>query len=255
MLRKFASQSFNPKDFSVGLMQEMLITLCRFGFSPEMAKKIASTETGMAKKVCGLFLEYTKDEVLVAMKKAWEIFYLSHFSLSLDLSNLVIPECPGVGWRLLVIARDVTLDFILHECRNTFNVQTPNFEFLPDLVISERRNKNFISYAVWVKDIENSNEDKNLARFCAADIEAKGLATETLEERLIHEFVFFKEKGRHLDVSSITLCAGSRRRGVQSSLQDVWSVHWNKEKEQLEIGLFGPHRVDGNLCARRVICD
>lgn len=251
MLSKFASQSFSPKDFSVGLTQEMLITLCRFGFSPEMAKKIANTETGMAKKVCGLFLEYTKDEVLIALKKAWEIFYLSHFSLSLDLSNLIIPECPGAGWRLLVIARDATLDFILHECRNMFNVQTPDFGYLPDLVISERRNKNFISYAVWVRDIESSNEDKNLVKFCANDIEAKGLATETLEERLIHELVFFKEKGRHLDVSSITLCAGSRRRGKQSSLQDVLSVHWNKD--QLEIGLFGPHRVDRNLCARRVV--
>ena len=254
MLKELASQSFSPKDFSVGLMQEMLITLCRFGFSPEVAKKIANAETGAAQKVCNLFLDYTSDEILSSLKKGWEIFYLSHFNLSLDLSDLVIPVCPGVGWRLLVIARDVTLDFIFQECKNIFNVQTSNpEEHLPDIVVSERRNKKSIFYAIWVKDIENSNEDKNLSKFCAADIEAKGLATETLEDRLIHELVFFQEKRKHLDISSITLCASSRRKGVRPSLQNVWSVHWSNKEGQLEIGLFDPYRVDQNLCARRVI--
>ena len=74
MLKELASQSFSPKDFSVGLMQEMLITLCRFGFSPEVAKKIANAETGAAQKVCNLFLDYTSDEILSSLKKSWEIF-------------------------------------------------------------------------------------------------------------------------------------------------------------------------------------
>ena len=256
MSQKFASQTFGPKDFSVGLTQEMLITLCRFGFSPEIAKKIVNTETGAAKKICNLFFDNTKDNIFFAMKRDWEDFYLSRFGLPLDLSNLVIPQYPGDGWRLLVIARDATLDFILYECRNLFNVKAPKFdEYLPNLVISERRNKYFLSYAsyaVWVKDIKDSNEDTDLADLCVNDIDAQGIATENLEERLIHEIVFFKEKGEHLDTSSITLCAGSRRRGKRLFSQDVWSVCWDNKADQLEIGLFAAHRTDKKLCVRRV---
>jgi hypothetical protein len=53
---KIAGQKkFGLGDFSVGLVQEMLVNLCRFGFSPDMVKKIADIKSGMAEKIVNIF--------------------------------------------------------------------------------------------------------------------------------------------------------------------------------------------------------
>lgn len=50
-MSNIVSPRFGPKDFSSGLVHEMLITLGKYGFSPVLAKKIADQKTGMAKKL------------------------------------------------------------------------------------------------------------------------------------------------------------------------------------------------------------
>jgi hypothetical protein len=72
---------------------------------------------------------------------------------------------------------------------------------------NERDTKNG-PYAIWVKD--NVEADEELKNLSATDIKEKGIATETLADRLIHELKFFTETGEHLDVKNMTLCAGSR---------------------------------------------
>lgn len=47
---------FGPGDFSVGLVNEALAMLSKFGFSPEMLKRIVDLKSGMAEKVVRLFL-------------------------------------------------------------------------------------------------------------------------------------------------------------------------------------------------------
>ncbi|HRY76966.1 MAG TPA: hypothetical protein P5524_02290 [Candidatus Paceibacterota bacterium] len=46
---------FGPGDFSVGLVHEALAILSKFGFAPEMLKRIADLKSGMAEKVVNLF--------------------------------------------------------------------------------------------------------------------------------------------------------------------------------------------------------
>ena len=47
---------FGPGDFSVGLVHEALAILGKFGFAPEMLKRIADSKSGMAEMVVKLFL-------------------------------------------------------------------------------------------------------------------------------------------------------------------------------------------------------
>ena len=67
-------------------------------------------------------------------------------------------------------------------------------------------------YAVWVRDrpeADEENQDRPATGFEQTDCE-------TVEERLIHEGLYFQQHGRHLDEVNVTLCAGSRSRGGSS---------------------------------------
>lgn len=68
----------------------------------------------------------------------------------------------------------------------------------------------------------------------------------TLRERLIFEKMWFEEKGTHLDVDNITLCAGSRYAGG-----DVPRVRWGGD--ELVVGWADPGDRDGFLRARAVV--
>jgi len=52
---KIVRHIYGPKDFSVGQVQEMLITLGKCGFTPEMANIIANAKSGKADEVINLF--------------------------------------------------------------------------------------------------------------------------------------------------------------------------------------------------------
>ena len=54
-MESIASRVYKPSDFSVGQIHEMLITLGRGGFSPEMAAEVANAKSGKADGVIGLF--------------------------------------------------------------------------------------------------------------------------------------------------------------------------------------------------------
>lgn len=63
-------------------------------------------------------------------------------------------------------------------------------------------------YAIWVRDRQEADEE--LQNKSADDIQREGLNTETLKERILHEWCHFEETGKHLDEKNWTICAGSR---------------------------------------------
>lgn len=137
----------------------------------------------------------------------WEHFYLKHFDVTYDFASLTMPVRPGDDWRLLVIG-EIPLGEIYAKCKEFFPCwcwTDDNFDTI--VTWNERDTKNG-PYAIWVKD--NVEADEELKNLSATDIREKGLATETLTERLIHELTFFTETGEHLDLKNTTLCAGSR---------------------------------------------
>ncbi len=115
-----------------------------------------------------------------------------------------------------------------------------------DCAVTENERKPKESYLIWVRDREEADEElKNLS---ANDIKRKKLTTQTLLERMIHGRKFFKETGRHLDISTRTLCAGSR---FQDS--DVPGVDWYGCYSKVRVGDDGPGDSGDDLRSRQVV--
>jgi len=73
---------YGPKDFSMGLIQEMIITLGKKGFSPEMAKEAANAKSGKADEIVGLFgIESWLQEILERERQ----YHLDFFDQEFDL--------------------------------------------------------------------------------------------------------------------------------------------------------------------------
>jgi hypothetical protein len=137
----------------------------------------------------------------------WEQFYLKHFQKAYDFSQMVISDCPGENWRLLIIV-DLLLEQLYAKMKELFPCWRWTNDDFDKFVNWNERDAKKGAYAIWVKDgVEADEEYKNHS---ANKIKEIGIATETLGERFIHEIKFFDETGKHLDVKNVTLCAGSR---------------------------------------------
>jgi len=136
----------------------------------------------------------------------WQNFYRKHFGGHCDYSNVCIPEKPEGAWRLLII-ENLSLEGIYARCRELFSCWRWTSDNLDEKVTWNQRDAKNGAYAIWVRDVEEA--DENLKSLSAKDIEEKGIATETLAERIVHELKFFDETGKHLDIQNVTLCAGS----------------------------------------------
>ncbi|KKP98189.1 MAG: hypothetical protein US25_C0006G0002 [Candidatus Moranbacteria bacterium GW2011_GWE1_36_7] len=138
----------------------------------------------------------------------WQDFYRKTFGGFCDYSNVRIPEKPEGEWRLLII-EDLSLEQLYAKCKELFPCWRWTNDDLDKKVTWNERNAKDGVRAIWVKDVQEA--DENLKNLSADDIQEKGVKTETLAERLIHELKFFNETGNHLDIKNVTLCAGSRR--------------------------------------------
>ena len=220
MLKKLVSRVFGPKDFSVGLIQEMLVTLCKVGFTPDVAKEITNVKTGKAKQIMDLFGSVSPH--FRDLRRAWEKFYQRFSNLTLDFSGIRIPECPGRGWRLLIIAQGITPEQVFQVCSKQFKTWKYTDRSLDEVVTQNERTTE-TSYAIWVKDFQEADEihkDKS-----ADTVKEEGLLTETLTERFIHELARWNDTSNHLDIRNITLCSGSRYLDG-----DVPSVYWYDDR-------------------------
>ena len=139
----------------------------------------------------------------------WEKFYKDNFNLTVDFSGVRIPKCPGIGWRLLIIAQGLSPERVYQISKQVFGKAWKYYgASLDDVVTKNERFNQDSSYAIWVKDGQEADEvHKNKS---AIQVEKEKLFTETCLERLIHGLKFFRETGKHLDVKTITLCSGSR---------------------------------------------
>jgi hypothetical protein len=179
----------------------------------------------------------------------WQLFYQKYFEMSLDFSDVHIPEKPEGEWRLLIIP-----NLSLKNIRGKFSEY---FEFCwvcsdeNTVSFNERDAKNG-AYAIWVEDMIEVNEDRK--NFSNKEIKGKKIATETLAERLIHGFKFFDETGKHLDMKkySRTLCAGSRY--SNGCIPTVISrKHYDKPSYFVNVGYAREGSAAKGLSYRRVV--
>ena len=218
--------------------------------SHDAAQKLIGKKKRIAKGVRGVLLE--REDSLIATNYAkeildWQNFYERVFNLNIDLGANVIPARPEQGkWRLLFIA-NISLEDLYAKCNKLFNCWRWTESNFDQIVTQNERAVRFNSgYAIWVKDEVEADEDlKNLS---ANDIKGKGIATETLAERLIHELKFFDETGKHLDIDNVTLCSGSRYGDG-----DVPSVYWDSYDGRMSVRRYSPGNAYGLLRSRQVV--
>ncbi|MBI2465630.1 MAG: hypothetical protein HYV66_00115 [Candidatus Sungbacteria bacterium] len=172
-------------------------------------------------------------------------FYPKFFGLNPDLSTVRIPLQRPDFTRLLIIAQGLTPNRVYEACQKHF----PCWRYTGDLDSAldwdqEERDPRTATYAIWVKNTPEA--DDNLKNLSAIQIKARGLTTETLTERLLHELMYWSETGQHLDSNTITLCSGSRHQDGS-----VPRVRWRWDK--FGVDWYGPRNADGGLRARAVV--
>ena len=226
---KITSQKYGPSDFSVGLAQEMLITLGKVGFSPEMAKDIVNAKSGKAAKVVELFNNNQYSDLALD----WQNFYRDLFGIQLDFSNLQIPNKKEGFDRLIIVAEGMTSQRLYDKCEELFPCWKWTDRSLDEVVTSDRTAKNQ-AYPIWIRDrVEADEELKSFSADCLKNQNISGI---TLEERLVYELKYFKETRKHLDIENVTLCAGSR-----CGDGNVPDVRWGEDyDDELGVGWCDP---------------
>ena len=140
--------------------------------------------------------------------KQWQEFYQETFQITPDFSKLEIPEKREGFDKLLIIAKGMTPQKLFEKCKEFFpsNISTKDNDL--DKVITSDRNTKKESYAIWVRDCIEA-DDQKLEDLSVDEIKKQGLVTETLEERLIQELEYFFRTKDHLDKERVNLCVGS----------------------------------------------
>lgn len=149
-----------------------------------------------------------------AQRTYWEGMYLTHFGTEADFSEVVIPEKPQFGkWRLIFILKGLTMNHAAALYRKILVAHDPQWklwQYADDLDVAIVRNirTSAESYAIWVRDEQEADEEFRGQTTCQVDPDQ--LIGITVLERLVFGIVHLIETKQHLDVKGITLCSGSR---------------------------------------------
>lgn len=139
----------------------------------------------------------------------WQRFYKEHFSFDVDFSKVGIPQRPKGNYRLLFIAKGMTMNTAFTRCKKLF----ATWQYADDLDAAITQNARTASenYAVWVLDEVEPDKQYRGKSTRQADPDMKlGI---TVLERIIFEIKYFSETGKHLDIKGVTFCSGSRYAG------------------------------------------
>ena len=189
-----------------------------------------------------LFLKRQDPFAITNIPGEWQEFYRKYFRMSVDFSEVAIPEDPGGFERVIFIPKGLTYADIVKVLKKKFKVYFYTEKLDKDIKDDVRTSKQ--SYAVRFRErVEADKEWKNTS---ANQLKEKGINSITLMERLILELKYFDETGKHLDIDNITLCAGSRRSdGV------VPFVFW--DDDELRVYWFVPGHAISNLRVREAV--
>src|SRR3989344_2224068 len=151
--------------------------------------------------------------------------------ITLDPSQVKIPERKSGFDRLIVVSKGMTPQKAFDLCTARFGGKTRKYtsESLNSVVPTSDRTADKGPYAVWVRDLQEADEElKNLS---ATMLTEQSIAGITLTERLLLEIAYHQETKQHLDTGNWTLCSGSRYSGggVPDVLwgDDELEVLWN----------------------------
>lgn len=178
-------------------------------------------------------------------------FYRDVFSVDPGIDGVVIPpDRPGFEW-IVVATPVVPTNEIVRTHQKLWNFWSCYGKDLETEIPTNERTYANGAYAIRVRP--RIEADEELMSKSALDIQQMRIATTTCDERLRlelwHAWKTGKgnpKRGKHLDVSNVTLCSGSRRSGGV-----VPGVDWLGGK--LLVGWYLPSDASSLLRAREVV--
>ncbi len=147
-----------------------------------------------------------EDKEYLSEKKDWQKFYKNQFNWKVDFSQVVIPEKTEGDWRLIFIARNMTMNFAFNKASKLF--PTRKYAENLDKIVTQNIRNTQNSYAIWVKD--GAEPDQKFLGQSTKKADFDMTLGITLLERIILEMKYFLETDNHLDIKGLTFCSGSR---------------------------------------------
>ena len=191
-----------------------------------------------------LFLQRQNPFAISNIQSEWQEFYRKHFRLEVDFSDVQIPDYLGGFDRVIFIPKGLKLNDVVKTMKKCFPVWSYTDDLDKDVTENVRISDR--NYAIRIRErVETDEELKNLS---ANQLKQQGVNCMTLLERLVLELKYWSETGQHLDVSNVTLCAGSRLRNGY-----VPSVDWSADDSKLHIYWCNPDVADDHLRARQSV--
>ena len=176
------------------------------GLSFEQVQYLLNKKSVLKKKLASTF-EVPAD-IYAGLRVEWERFYLDHFRIAVDFSEVHIPEKPNEGlWRPIFVAQGLSLNSTLAVMRDVFPKVWTYSEDL-DANVPTNTRTSAQSYVVWVRD--GVEPDQEFLGKSTREADMDGKVGVTFLERLVFGVKLFVEKKEHLDVRGITLCTASR---------------------------------------------
>jgi len=190
------------------------------------------------------FLENRNPFAITNIREEWQEFYRKYFRITVDFSDVIIPEDPGGFPRVIFIPEGLTFATVIKALREKFKVSLYTEDLDKDVTENIRIPDK--SYAIRVHGRQEADEEwKDTS---ASQLKEQNVNCVTLMERLVDEPKWFDETGEHMDIDNWTLCAGSR-----SSDGVVPNVYWSSDDRVLRVDWDHLDGADGDLRARQAV--
>ncbi|MCB9815740.1 hypothetical protein H6785_04150 [Candidatus Nomurabacteria bacterium] len=224
----------SPREDLFGITTDFIEKLKNGSITPMEAKRFLRRENPFLGPSMELANQLTR----------WQVIF-GKAGVTCDTSKLKIPkQQPGFD-RLIIVPKGLTRKQMIKIMRTKFNMWVYTDDLDEAITKNDRSNEDD-TYAVWVRD--NVEADEELKNLSANDIAEQKISGQTLLERLLHEWAYSDETGKHLDIENVTLCAGSRYSDGR-----VPSVYWYHDDRKVHVDWYDPGGSLARLRTRAVV--
>lgn len=193
-----------------------------------------------------MLVEHRDPFAITNIREEWAEFYRKYFRLSVDFTNVQIPDDPGGFDRILFIPKGLTIKMVVEAYAKkgiTLDIASNMDEQL------EYRNIRATDHGYAVRFRDRQEADEELKHNSFNQLASDDINSITLLERLVFGLKYWVEtEGQHLDVLNVTLCAGSH-----DALSHVPCVYCSTDDRKVVVRWYYPVHAFGNLRSRQAV--
>ena len=182
------------------------------------------------------FLQHKNPFAITDIRQEWQEFYRKYFRMDVDFSDIQIHEDYADFVRRILIPKGLTLNQVIKAIHKHFNISFGGYDInkIGNHGINESAVCNIrstkLNYDIYIRGLVEA--DEKFKDISANQLKERGVNCITLLERLIYELKYWDETGQHLDLHTLTICAGSSLDGF------VPNVGWCLAKDWLDVDSY-----------------